>query len=262
MNDWKSKYGDWALITGASSGIGEEFSKRLGGMGLNLILIARRKEKLEKLSEEIRSKNGIEILVIQQDLSEDSAVQNVIDLIGEREVGILINNAGFGSTGNFADHELKDYRDMIYLSCIIPTELTHHYLKGMKERSKGAVIFLGSTVAFLPVPFMSVYSAVKAFNHYLGSALWYELKKFNIDILSLNPGGTDTEFQRVANIKGGPLVRTSEDVVKTAIKSLGKKPAVVDGFINKFYISLAKLVPTKFITAIGGKSSQYLSTKK
>lgn len=262
MKNWKSKYGEWALITGASSGIGEAFAKRLGEMGMSLILVARRKEKLDEISKEIKSKNNVDVFILQQDLTKRDAVENIKKAVEEREVGLLINNAGFGSTGEFAEGDSETDKDMILLSCVIPSELTHHFVKPMKERRKGGIIFLGSVVGFIPVPYMAVYSAVKAFNHYLGSALWYELKKFNIDILSLNPGGTDTEFQRVADIKSGPLVRTPENVVETAIKSLGKKPAVIDGLVNKFYISLAKIIPGRIVTQIGGKSADYLSKKK
>jgi uncharacterized protein len=262
MKDTKTKYGSYALITGASSGIGEEFARRLASEKYNLILVARRIERLEKLASELSSANGIDVIPVQLDLSEENFIEKLKPIIEEKEIGILINNAGVGSTGEFItadpDYEVK----MVKLNCIAPTILTHYILRKMIERKNGAIIFLGSVVAFQPTPFMATYSATKVFNMFLGNALWWELKKYNIDVLVINPGGTETEFQRIADAKAGPVPRTPENVVDTALNALGKKPNVVDGFLNKLLSISSRFTTKKFIVSSSGKITDKLYSKK
>ena len=174
MNTHNSKYPNTALITGASSGIGEAFVRKLASLGFNVIIAARRKERLEKLAEEIRIKYNVEVIVIQADLSEDNFLQKIIEAVGEREIGILINNAGLGSVGEFADADAEHEIKMVKVNCLAPTVLTHHFLPQMIKRKSGAVIFLGSILSFQPTPFSATYSATKVFNSFLGDALWYE----------------------------------------------------------------------------------------
>ena len=212
------QYPNTALITGASSGIGEAFARKLSSLGFNVIIVARRIERLEKLAEEIRTKHKVEVIVIQADLSEENFLQKIIDAVGEKEIGILINNAGLGSVGEFADADAEHEIKMVKVNCVAPTILTHHFLQGMIKRKSGAIIFLGSILSFQPTPFSAAYSATKAFNSFLGDALWYELKKHNIDVLSLNPGGTDTEFLRLSK-RSSAIIRTPEEVVEAALKA-------------------------------------------
>lgn len=258
MKSLKEKYGDWALVTGASSGIGEEFARRLACEGLNLILVARRKDRLEKIAGELKEKNNVEVITAPIDLTEDNFLDKLKDYVGNRNVGILINNAGVGSTGEFVnadpEHELK----LVKLNCVAPTILTHHFVKPMIKQKRGAIIFLGSVVAFQPTPFMATYSASKVFNLYMGEALWWELKKYNIDVLALNPGGTETEFQKIAKAKVGPTPRKPFDVVNTTLKVLGKKPGVVDGFFNKILAVSSKFVKRKMVVKISGYITQKL----
>ncbi|MGD8782358.1 MAG: SDR family oxidoreductase [Ignavibacteria bacterium] len=256
MSDYKSKYGQYALITGASSGIGEAFAYKLASLNLNLVLIARREERLKKIKEEIELKYSVNVVSLSLDLTKENFIEEVKEKTENLEIGILINNAGFGSTGDYTDIDADHEEKMIKLNCLAPYILTHHFVKQMKERRKGAIIFLGSVVSLISVPYMSTYSATKAFNTILADGLWYELKKYNIDVLSLNPGGTETEFQRLSKVSGGPFVRKPEDVVKTALKALGKKAAVVDGLMNKLNIFLSRLLPRKFVLNISGKVSQ------
>jgi uncharacterized protein len=249
----KEKYGNWALITGASSGIGEGFAKRLASEKMNLILVARRKDRLKKLSDELKEKYDVNIVIAPVDLSKGSFMDDLKGFVEDREVGILINNAGFGSAGEFADSDIEQQADMIRVNCIAPTILAHHFIQPMKERKKGAVIFLGSLVAYQPTPLTTTYSATKAFNLFMSEGLWYELRDYNIDVLALNPGGTDTEFQKKANTSSGPAPRTVTEVVDTAMKSLGKKISVVDGSFNKLLSFVPRIVTRKFIVRLAGR---------
>ena len=247
-----TNYGNWALITGASSGIGEEFARRLAEEGMSLILVARRKERLEKLSAELKQKNNIEIVIAPLDLSEDNFMEKLKQYVGNRIVSILVNNAGVGSTGEFintnSEHEMK----MVKLNCVAPTILAHHFVRPMVEQKRGAIIFLGSVVGYQPTPYMATYSASKVFNVFMGEALWWELKKYNIDVLAVNPGGTETEFQRIAKASVGPAPRKASDVVNTALKALGKKPGVVDGYLNKILAVSSKFASRKLTVIVSG----------
>ncbi|PKL82955.1 MAG: oxidoreductase [Ignavibacteriae bacterium HGW-Ignavibacteriae-3] len=249
----KEKYGVWALITGASAGIGEEFAKRFASENINLILVARREEKLNKLAAELKTKNDIEVVSAPVDLSEPNFIVKLQSYIGDREISILVNNAGFGYNGEFQKAELKNQIDMISVNCLAPTIITHNILQGMVNRKKGAIIFLGSLVGYQPTPFTTSYSATKAFNLFMGEGLWYELKKYNIDVLALNPGGTKTEFQKVANTSAGPYPRDVSQVVDTALKHLGKRMSVVDGFMNKVLSIIPRFITRRMTVLTAGK---------
>jgi uncharacterized protein len=262
MKNIRTKYGSYALITGASSGIGEEFARRLASEKYNLILVARRLERLEKLAAELSSAIGIDVISVQLDLSEDSFIEKLKPIIDKKEIGILVNNAGSGSTGEFIKADPDYETKMVKLNCVAPTILTHYILRQMVERKNGAIIFLGSVVAFQPTPFMATYAATKVFNQFLGNALWWELKKQNIDVLVINPGGTETEFQRIADAETGPIPRTPKNVVDTALDALGKKPNAVDGFFNKLLSVSSRFTSKKFIISASGRMTSKLYSKK
>lgn len=258
----KEKYGEWALVTGASSGIGREFVIQLAQNGINSIAIARRIERLEELKSEVKQKYNVDVFPLQADLSEINFYEKIETKIRQFEIGILVNNAGIGSTGPIYKNDPETEIKMTLINCVAPTILTHKILPQMIQRKKGAIIFLGSIVAINPTPFMTVYSATKAFNLYMGLGLYEELKRYNIDVLVLNPGGTVTEFQRAANITAGPFAAYPDEVVKTALKSLGKKPSVVHGIANRVSLSLSKLLPLKTRLSLTGKIIYSFAEKK
>ncbi len=258
MTNYKTKYGQYALITGASSGIGKAFAYKLASLNVDLVLVARREEKLKLIKDEIEQKYSVKVIVITLDLTVNSFIEAIKESTKDLEIGILINNAGFGSTGDYIQIDSEYEEKMIKLNCIAPSILTHHFVSKMKGRKKGAIIFLGSVVSFISVPYMSTYSATKAFNTFLADGLWYELKKYNIDVLTVNPGGTDTEFQRISKVSGGAFVRKPEDVVETALKALGKKVLVIDGAMNRINVFISKFLPRKFLIKLSGKVSEKL----
>lgn len=261
MKSLKEKYGSYALVTGASSGIGEAFARRLAKEGMNLIVVARRKERLEKLKNELEHTHNVNVIIVSLDLTQDDFLEILKQNIDGKEIGLLVNNAGFGFRGEFVNADPNHYAKMIKLNCIAPTILTHYILPQMIQRNRGALIFLGSLVAFQPTPMTTTYAATKVFNAFTSDALWYELRKHNIDVLSLNPGGTSTEFQYLANSSTGPFQRTSEQVVETAMKALGKKPSVVDGIYNKILAVASRLISRRLTIICTGKISESLYKK-
>lgn len=258
MNSFKIKYGSWALITGASSGIGEEFARKLASFGINLIIIARRLERLEKLKSTLEKQYDVEVIPLQVDLQYENFLDGIKSIIDSKEIGILINNAGFGDRGEFINSDLQNNINMIKVNCVAPTILTHYLLPKMIERKKGALIFLGSLLASQPTPTTALYAATKVFDSFLGDALWYELKKYNIDVVTINPGGTETEFHKVAKSTMGPFPRTSEQVVNTTLKALGRKPSVIDGVFNKILAFFNRLISRKISITLAGKISELL----
>jgi len=253
--NWRERYGQWALVTGASSGLGEEFSRQLAAKGLNIALAARRRELLDNLADELRSNNGVECRVIPIDLTESSACDEVAAAVEDLKVGLLINNAGFGLVDRFHQQEPGLQAKMTILNCVVPVELTEKFLPAMLERKQGGIIFVASTAAYQATPYFTTYAATKAFNLFMGEGLWEEYRKDNIDVLSLSPGYTVTEFHEVAGIathrrRSGP---SAEVVVTLALNSLGKVPSVMHGRWNRFLMNMERLLPRKTVIKLTTK---------
>lgn len=258
-SDWKTRYGDWALVTGASAGIGEEFCHQLAAKGMNIISVARRKERLNELGEKLRADYKIETREVSVDLIHTNAAEKIENSVSDLEVGLLINNAGFGHLGRF--HNQRAFRDeeMIRLNCIAPVALAHKFLPAMVNRKRGGVIFLASTSAYQATPYFAVYSATKAFNLFLGEGMWEEYRNKGIDIMALSPGYTKTEFQKSAGLTedmNGILWSTADKVVATALKNLGNRPSIIHGGLNRFLAFSSRFSPRKWSTIIAGKVSR------
>ncbi|MGH9799574.1 MAG: SDR family NAD(P)-dependent oxidoreductase, partial [Blastocatellia bacterium] len=197
MSGWKNKT---ALITGASYGIGEAFARRLAADGVNLVLTARSVDRLEILAEELRSQFKIVVTVIQSDLAQASDWQKLFDETEGRgqQVDLLINNAGFGAVGDFADLPLDRQLEMIQVNVSALVALSHLFVQPMLRRRDGAIIQLASTASFQGVPYFATYSGTKSFILTFSEALWAECQPFGVRVLAVCPGPTGTNFQAVA----------------------------------------------------------------
>ena len=223
---FKERYGPWALVTGASAGIGEEFARQLARMGLNLILIARRKQRIDDLARQLQSASKIQVKPIVADLSRPDFLPPLVSAIGSVEVGLLVNNAGFGLAGEFLDHELEQELALLDVNCRAPVILTHFFGRQMAQRKRGGIIFVSSVSGFIATPFEATYAASKVYELFLAESLGYELKKNGVDVLALCPGSTDTEFHVVAGSRPVAAMPVAP-VVNLAIKTLGKKPVAI-----------------------------------
>lgn len=248
MNDFSNKYGPWALVTGASSGIGMEFARQLAQGGLNLVLVARREDKLKTLAGEISSRHPVEIRVVIADLTSDDFLSTLKNSTRDLEIGLLINNAGLTVTGPVVDNSLDDELKLLDLNCRAPLVLAHEYGKQMKERRRGGIIFLSSLVAFASVPYWTSYAASKSFNLMLAEGLAAEMKEHNVDVLALCPGFTRTEFVKFARIND-MMALDVEPVVQYALKKLGKSRIAVPGVMNKFNSVSTRLLP-RFLNSL------------
>ena len=227
--------GSVALITGASAGLGVDFARQLSAKGKRLVLVARRGDRLEMLAKELGNARAVEI-----DLSEAGAADRLIADIAAQaeEVEMLVNNAGFGLTGQFAELDGKRQREMIDLNCGALVELAHAVLPGMIERRSGAILNVASTAAFQPGPGMAVYFATKAFVLSFSEALHEEVKGHGVRVSALCPGPTATEFGEVAGFAAASpsskLAAPSAPVAAAGLKGVENNRAVViPGLMNK-----------------------------
>lgn len=242
-----------ALITGASAGLGVEFARQLSKRGHRLVLAARRKERLHDLAKELGNARAVAI-----DLSQTNAVAKLMtDLdAADEQVDLVVNNAGFGLTGRFAEQDPARLRQMIDLNCGALTELCRAVAPGMIERGSGAILNVASTAAFQPGPGMAVYFATKAFVLSLTEALHEELRRHGVRVSALCPGPTATEFGEVAGF-GKPIPRfavaDAAPVVRAGLDGLGKNRAVViPGLLNKLSGQGHRLLPRGVLRRIAG----------
>jgi short-subunit dehydrogenase len=244
----RRRYGGAALVTGASSGIGEAFARRLAKARFDLVLVARRADRLAALADELRAAHGVAVHPVSQDLGERDGPARAVaaaDALGV-EIGMLVSNAGFGTYGPFLDQDAErqiaipevNNRAPVALACVLAPRLV--------ARGRGAMIFLASTAAYQPVAFEAVYGASKAFNLMFGEALWAELRPHGIDVCVLSPGFTPTEYQLAAGMgEVKPITgwTSSEQVVEACLQRLGRGPSVVPGWRNRVIVALMRVLP-------------------
>lgn len=246
------------LITGASSGIGEAFARKLAAEKHDLVLVARSEKKLHELCDEMMLQHKITAHYVALDLTEFESDKKLFDETERHgfEIDWLINNAGFGSMGDFAQLELEKELEMVSLNVMSLIALTHRYLQKMRERKSGIIINVSSSASFQPVPFMATYAATKAFVTSFSEALAEENRPHGITVTALCPGPTDTNFFAVADAK--PLqmkgMQTPEEVVETALSAARRgRSIIVSGWTNYIGSMLGTFVPNAVVTrAIGG----------
>jgi len=261
------------LITGASGGIGEAFARRLAVENHNLVLVARSENKLRDLCDELMRKHKITAHYIAIDLIDFEADSRLFEETEKHnlEIDWLINNAGFGSMGDFANLELENELEMISLNVLALVALTHRYLQKMRERRSGTIINVASTAGFQPVPFMATYAATKAFVKSFSEAIAEENRLFNITVTALCPGPTETNFFDASNIGTNVKdafmkkeMQTPEAVVEAALSAVKRgKSSVVSGWTNYLTARLGNFVPNSLITrAVGGVLRPKFEEKK
>lgn len=247
------------LITGASSGIGAEFARKLAGRGRNLFLVARSEDKLIALCNELGRLTSIRAQYMALDLLEPDAGARLLEETKKRALNIdmLINNAGFGSMGEFTRLDLNRELDMIRLNVSAVVDLTYRFLPPMREQKRGTIINVASTAAFQPVPYMATYAATKAFVLSFSEALWDENRAHGIHVMALCPGVTETNFFEAAGIDRPPMrtVQTAEEVVETALRGLARhKTVVISGWANWFVVEAERVVPRSVVTKVAGNA--------
>ncbi len=251
MRNWVGK---WALVTGASAGIGVALARELAAGGTHLMLTARRKERLENLSNELSAKHQIKTQVFAADLAKPDAPETIFSFTKQKgiEIDLLINNAGFGRYGEFYSVEKQPLLDMVQVNCTAVVHLTRLYLPEMVARRRGDILILASTASFQAVPYISTYAATKAFDLLFAEGLAEEMKPYGIRVCALCPGSTESEFHVVAGQeKFIRKAETAEKVARTGLKALAAgKSYVISGLGNYLGTHGERLVPRRFVTKI------------
>lgn len=245
------------LITGASSGIGETFARRLAAQGENVCLVARSEEKLATICNELGREYGVQAQYVPLDLTADGAGARLYEESQRRglEVETLINNAGFGSMGDFVKLNIETELRMIDLNVKALVDLTYRFIAPMRERRRGTIINVASTAGFQPVPFMTTYAATKAFVLSFSIGLWEENRPFNVQVMALCPGVTETNFFEAGQIDRPPMrgSQTPDEVVDTALRGLKRgRSHIISGWSNYLLTESERLVPRRLVARVVG----------
>jgi len=247
------------LITGASAGIGAAFARKLAARGRNVLLVARSEDKLIALCNELGRLTSIRAQYVELDLRDPESGSQLFEETKKRELEIdmLINNAGFGSMGEFLKLDLDRELQMIQLNVRAVVDLTHRFLGPMRERKRGTIVNVASTAGFQGVPYMATYAATKAFVLSFSEAIGEENRLHGIHVMALCPGVTETNFFEASKIDRPPMrtIQTAEEVVDTALRALGRqKGVVISGWTNWFTIAAERFVPRSMVTKVAGKA--------
>ena len=252
----------FALITGASKGIGKAIAETLAARGYDLLLVARSKDLLEQVSVQIQSVSKRNCKWLALDLAEEKSAETIFEWCTENhfEVSVLVNNAGYGLSGPFEKYSLKEHADMLQVNIITLTKLTRLFLPGLLKLQSGYILNIGSTSAYQAVPFLSAYSASKAYVLSFSRGLNQELKKTGVSVTCICPGPTDTNFVNRANVgvKGQKAAErfnmSPQTVAHIAVESLfRRRPEVITGGMNKLSAFFAWLMPKTLVETIAKK---------
>ena len=255
----------FALITGASKGIGKSIVLQLAANKKDLLLIARSEQQLQELATDVQKKYGIKAYYLSMDLSRQEASRHVFNWCSENgyDVDMLINNAGYGLSGSFERYTLEEHVNMMQLNMNVVVEMTYLFLPQLKKQSKAYILNIASSAAYQAIPYLSLYAASKSFVLQFSRGLHHELKKTNVSVTCVNPGATDTAFVDRANVgtKGLELAKKfnmrPDEVAKIALDGMYKgKTEVITGFLNKLGAALAWLLPKKTIEKASAKIYQ------
>ncbi|HEX7822979.1 MAG TPA: SDR family NAD(P)-dependent oxidoreductase [Sphingobium sp.] len=228
-SDFRALHGPVALVTGASSGIGRAFAEELAGRGFDLVLAARRIDRLEVLAERLEGRNGISVMPLEVDLADPTAAARILEATATLDIGLVVSNAGLGTKGPFEQDDPAVMAEMLMVNCHATMMLAHGFVPRLKARGKGGIILTSSVEGLIGCPYSAVYSATKAFVNALGEALWGELTPEGIDVLTLCPGATESEAAARQGLDPATMTdqQTPEEVAKLALDNLRNGPIFI-----------------------------------
>ena len=232
--DLRSAYGPWALIAGASSGLGAEFATQLAAAGLNVILLARRAEPLDELATSLRAAHGVEVRTASIDLAAPDLLARARACTAGLEIGLLVYNAAYSCIGPFLGQSLEDKLRILDVNCRGPLVLAHEFGGTMAARRRGGIILMSSMAGIQGAPMIATYGATKAFDRVLAEGLWEELGAHGVDVLACCAGATRTPTYEASKPVGQPpLIMESGPVVKETLAALGRTPSFIPGMANR-----------------------------
>jgi len=260
MPDFKTIYGPWAIVAGASEGLGAAFAEGLAKRGLNLILIARRLDKLEELAYQLNTTYSVEVEVYSLDLADFKAVKNLVSHLPQ-SIGLLVYNAAYAPIGYFENISEEDLGKIVDVNIKTPLLLTKLLSAKMIENGQGGIVLMSSLAGAQGSPKIATYAASKAFNAIFAEGLWLELKKLGIHVLASCAGAISTPgYKKAQNTKDAPGTLTATQVSEATLNSLGNGPTVIPGFTNKLaHFFMNRIFPRKWAISIMDKNTKDLS---
>ena len=256
--DFAERYGSWAIVAGASEGLGAAYAEELAARGLNLILIARRSEQLGSLASQLIQKYDIQIKPIVLDLSASDAAEQIQRETNDLEIGLLVYNAAFSAIGPFLERPFEDHWKEIHTNAFAPLKLIYLFAGWMLARGRGGILLMSSLSAFQGSAYISTYAATKAFNIVLAEGLWEEWRSQGVDVLVCvsgavkTPNYTASEPEQTGGL--GDMTMNPDQVVRSALNALGKKPYVIPGRINSVASFVMRhLLPRKVAVQFMGR---------
>jgi short-subunit dehydrogenase len=251
----KRRYGPTALVTGASSGIGEQFARVLAEQGFDLVLVARRRERLESLARELGEKHVVRVAALALDLARPGFLVDLLPACEGEQVGLVVSNAGFGPKGRLHETPPELLERMLDVNCRAPLLLARAFAPRLLERGRGGILITGSIEGALGFPYSAAYAATKAFVASFGEAIWEEYRKQGLDVLVLAPGATDTEMLSGLGMDPGELRAMAPEVVaRQALARLGRGPTFIPGYANRAFVRLLRLMPRKLALHLAGEA--------
>jgi short-subunit dehydrogenase len=253
--EFLSKYGPWAVVTGASSGIGEQFARKLAAEGFDLVLVARRAERIQSLAAELRGQHRAEVHPLPLDLCRPDFLEPLLSACEGRDVGLVVSNAGTGMKGPHHQAPPERLAAMLDLNCRVPLLLVRAFAPRLIERGRGGLLITGSIEAYQGFPYSAAYAATKAFVHSFGEALWVELREHGVDVLVLNPGPTDTEILPNQGICPDDMLglMSPEKVAKLALKRLGRGPVYISGALSRLLLGILSILPRRLALKLAAR---------
>jgi hypothetical protein len=241
---WTQRYGPWALVTGASDGIGRDMAREIAARGVNVMLVARRYDRLEALAVELHDRFAVETAVIVCDLADPDAVNRLIDETGKHDIGLLAACAGYGTSGPLLDTDMSDELTMIDVNCRAVAALTKAFGKRLAARGRGGIVLMSSIVAFQGVANAANYAATKAYVQSLAEGLRVELSAKGVDIVASAPGPVDSGFADRAHMRMGATVSPSI-VARSTVAALGRKSIVRPGLLTQVLSAGLAMLPRR-----------------
>lgn len=261
MAGFAERYGPWAVVAGASEGIGASFSEKLAGRGFNVVLVARRAGPLEDLAADLRNKHGVEIRVLALDLGSADAVAGIDKATAELEVGLFIYNAAYSPIGSFLDIDVADHLKAVDVNVCGPLRMSHYFGRRLSNCGRGGIILMSSMSGYQGTAMVANYAATKAYDTILAEGLWHELRERGVDVLACIAGATLTPNYESSTdrIPSSWLARPMQpdDVTEQALRDLGARPCGVSGSRNRFASALlSRLLSRRAAIAMVSKETE------
>ncbi|MBE1491668.1 SDR family NAD(P)-dependent oxidoreductase [Plantactinospora soyae] len=254
--DFAQRYGPWAVVAGASEGLGAAFAHRLAGQGLNLILAARRARPLTELAATLPTRT----IVVRADLATVDGLREVVDAAADQQVGLVVANAAYSPIGGFVEMDPAETGRAVDLNCRMPLALAHHFLPPMVARGRGGFVVMSSLAGMQGSPPISVYAATKAFGAILAEGLWAELRGTGVDVVTCVAGAVATGNLTAVKDRPAPGTRTPDQVAVAALRGLGRGPRVIPGLAMRVSSALmSRLLPRRTAIAVIARASRDLS---